>query len=270
MRLGAIVPFTEPDGSSLGPSGLADGARRLADAGFDSIWVFESVARGVMLPDPLVALAVAATVTAPEVVGRRVELGTGVLQVPLRHPVALGHRLLTTRLVCGDRLLVGVGAGSTHADFAAVDVPYRERFARFEAAVPVLRDLLAAGRTGDIDITPWPEALGGTPLLLGTWGAGVARAATDFDGWVASAAKRTDAEVADAMARYRAAGGTGRTVVTNVRAAGGAGLADRAEGEWLGPLGERLAGFAELGFDDAVVVLSPGAERLPDIRALLP
>jgi alkanesulfonate monooxygenase SsuD/methylene tetrahydromethanopterin reductase-like flavin-dependent oxidoreductase (luciferase family) len=266
VRLGAVLPFTEPDGSPLGRSGLADGARRLAGAGFDSIWVFEALGRGLMLPDPMVALAVAATVT------EGVELGTGVLQVPLGHPVALGHRLLTTRLVSGDRLVVGIGAGSTRNDFDAVGVPYEDRFRRFDAAVPVLRHLLATGRAdgpAGADLTPWPEALGGTPLLLGTWGAGVVRAARDFDGWVASAAKRSDADVAEAMARYRAAGGTGRTVVTNIRASAGPELDSRAEGGWLDALAARLGHYAQLGFDDAVVVLPPGDERLDEVRALV-
>jgi alkanesulfonate monooxygenase SsuD/methylene tetrahydromethanopterin reductase-like flavin-dependent oxidoreductase (luciferase family) len=46
-----------------------------------------------MLPDPLTALAIAATVT------RRIELGTSVLQVPLRNPADLAQRVLTTHLM---------------------------------------------------------------------------------------------------------------------------------------------------------------------------
>ncbi len=43
-----------------------------------------------LLPDLLTALAIAATIT------RRIELGASVLQVPLRNPMDLAHRVLTT------------------------------------------------------------------------------------------------------------------------------------------------------------------------------
>ena len=106
-------------------------------------------------------------------------------------------------------------------------------------------------------------------LLEDERGPWVVRAARDFDGWVASAAKRSDADVAEAMARYRAAGGTGRTVVTNIRASAGPELDSRAEGGWLDALAARLGHYAQLGFDDAVVVLPPGDERLDEVRALV-
>jgi alkanesulfonate monooxygenase SsuD/methylene tetrahydromethanopterin reductase-like flavin-dependent oxidoreductase (luciferase family) len=60
-------------------------------------------------------VSVAATAT------RRIEVGTCVLQVPLRRPVELAHRVLTAHLVCQGRLSLGVGAGST-GDFEAIGV----------------------------------------------------------------------------------------------------------------------------------------------------
>ncbi|TMA84288.1 MAG: LLM class flavin-dependent oxidoreductase, partial [Deltaproteobacteria bacterium] len=84
-----------------------------------------------MLADPLTALAVAATVT------RRIELGTGVLQVPLRNPVELAQRVLTTHLVSGKRLRLGVGAGSTAADFAALGLDFTARFSRLSASLGI-------------------------------------------------------------------------------------------------------------------------------------
>ena len=81
MRLGIALPTEDVvetparDGRRiLGPDSLAEGARRIEAAGFDSAWVFDSIGRGFLLPDPLIALSIAATVT------RRLELGTGVLR----------------------------------------------------------------------------------------------------------------------------------------------------------------------------------------------
>jgi len=33
-----------------------------------------------------------------------------------------------------------------------------------------------------MDVAPWPDVRGGPPLVLGTWGQGVERAAAEFDG----------------------------------------------------------------------------------------
>jgi alkanesulfonate monooxygenase SsuD/methylene tetrahydromethanopterin reductase-like flavin-dependent oxidoreductase (luciferase family) len=71
MRLGVALPSTD-GGRPLGAETLAEAAQRIEAAGFDSAWVFDSIGRGRLQPDPLTALAVAGTVT------RRIELGTGV------------------------------------------------------------------------------------------------------------------------------------------------------------------------------------------------
>jgi alkanesulfonate monooxygenase SsuD/methylene tetrahydromethanopterin reductase-like flavin-dependent oxidoreductase (luciferase family) len=79
--------------------------------------------RGTLRRDTLRALAVAATVT------REIELGAGVLQVPLRNPVELA-----TNLASGGRLRFGVGAGSPAEDFAALGIP-----GGWKAPVPYIR-----------------------------------------------------------------------------------------------------------------------------------
>src|SRR5262245_17829680 len=135
MRLGMIMPRTSPDGGALTGEALIAGARMVERAGFDSLWCFDAIGRGFMLPDPLIALSVAATATT------RLDLGTCILQVPLRRPVELAHRILTASLVCGDRLLLGVGAGSTKADFDAIGLDYGKRMQDFADALDVMRRL---------------------------------------------------------------------------------------------------------------------------------
>src|SRR5437899_7756161 len=117
-RFGIALPAGGRHAPAPTPPTLADAARAIEAAGFESAWAFDSIGRGFLLADPLTALAVAATVT------RRIELGTGVLQVPLRNPVELAQRVLTTHPVSGKRLRLGGRAGSTAAGFAArgVDV----------------------------------------------------------------------------------------------------------------------------------------------------
>jgi len=205
------------------------------------------------VPDPFVALAVAAGAT------EGVELGTATAQVPLHHPADLAHRVLSLAAACGDRLVLGVSPGSTDLDSAAFDRDHAARFRVFDENLARLRVLLAAGGDERVRLAPAAEA-GAPPLLLGSWGAKVERAAREFDGWLASAHRRTPDEIVAAHERFRAAGGERAVVV---------GVPVRGEGD-LGPTGEALHRYAEAGFDDAVVVIGPGGPEPERVRALFP
>jgi hypothetical protein len=209
VRIGAYLAHLGPDA----PYPVVDRARRLVEAGYESLWIPQIIGREGFVPDPFVALA-AAAVAVPGV-----ELGTATLQVPLHHPAELLHKVRSMQLVCGDRLVLGVSPGSTAADHALLDKDFAARFRTLDAALARLREL-------------------GLPLLLGSWGRNVEKAAQRYDGWIASAYRTPPAEIVAALGRFRAAGG-GRAVVTAVRPA-------------------ELAFYAEAGFDDAIVHLAPG------------
>src|SRR5256886_13959973 len=185
MRLGLALPTTTSDGRPLTGAALIAGARAIERAGFDSVWCFDSIGRGSMIPDPLIAVSVAATVT------ERLTLGTGILQVPLRRPVELAHRILTAHLICGGRLLLGVGAGSTKAGFDAGGVDFATRMQQMEEALARMRRLWQGEKVGPAQLNPWPAALGGPKLLIGSWAGSrwIPRAAKDFDGWIGSGAR---------------------------------------------------------------------------------
>jgi alkanesulfonate monooxygenase SsuD/methylene tetrahydromethanopterin reductase-like flavin-dependent oxidoreductase (luciferase family) len=271
MRLGVIMPRSNPDGGPLTGDTLAGGARLIERSGFDSLWCFDAIGRGMMLPDPLIALSVAASVTS------RVEVGTCILQVPLRRPVELAHRILTASLVCGPRLLLGVGAGSTKTDFDAVGVDFATRMQDFADSLATMRRLWSGEQVGAANLTPWPAVLGGPKLLIGSWSGKqwIPRAAKDFDGWIASAAKTSFAALADGIVRYRAAGGV-RAIVTNIAidlAAPTTPLPDDAPFHLRcapADAAGRLRRLADLGFDDAIVVQrAHGEADLAALRALV-
>jgi len=255
------------------PTSLANGARAIEAAGFESAWAFDSIGRGFLLADPLTALAVAATVTT------RIELGTGILQVPLRNPVELAQRVLTTHLVSGKRLLLGVGAGSTAADFAALGLDFTARFRRLNESLGVMRRLWAGQSVDGCSLGPvWPAALGGPPILIGSWAASrwIERAAKEFDGWVGSGARSSWRALREGMPRFRDFGGK-RAIVTNV-------VVD-LDSPTPSPDGpddpcdlkcprnvarERLHRLRDLGFDDVVLVpRRHDAEHLQELRALV-
>lgn len=209
MRLGMILPWNEPDGSELRGSSIAEGAARLEDVGFDSVWVFDAVARGFIVPDPLTAVAVAASAT------RRIEVGTCILQLVIRNPVDLAHRIMTTHLIAGDRLSLGVGAGSTEDDFRAFGADFATRLKVFPERLEAIRALLRGERVGDADLTPWAATMGGPRILIGSWGnrTWIERTTNEFDGWISSAAKGGKLE--EGVTAFRELGGE-RAIVTNV------------------------------------------------------
>ena len=123
--------------------------------------------------------------------------------------------------------------------------------------MPRLRRLLAEGHDEAVDLAP-PGTV--PPLLLGSWGANVERAAREFDGWLASGYRRTsDEEIVEAHERFRAAGGRR----ASLRDPGGGRRRPR-------PVREVLARYAEAGFDDAVVLIGPDGPAPERVRALHP
>lgn len=235
MRLGATLAHL----SQAPPYAVAEWARTLVGEGFESLWTPEIIGRGALVPDPFVTLAVAATAT------DGVELGTATVQAPLHHPADLAHRIRSLVAVCGDRLRIGLSPGSTRADHDTFGQDFAARFRTFDEHVARLRVLLGEDAP---------------PLLLGSWGAKVERAAREFDGWLASGYRRTPEEIIAAHERYRAAGGR-RAIVCAIRLTG--------EHD-LGPTGELLHRYAEAGFDDAVVLIEPGGPEPGKVRTLLP
>jgi alkanesulfonate monooxygenase SsuD/methylene tetrahydromethanopterin reductase-like flavin-dependent oxidoreductase (luciferase family) len=250
VRLGALLG---PVPDAADPRALAEQVRAYAGEGYSSIWAAQTIGRGFMMMDPFVALAVAATVA------DRVEIGTAIVQAPLYPPMDLAHRVFSLQQICGPRLILGVGAGSTEPDFAAFGRPHASRFRDFTRSIETLRGIFETGGDGQSDLTPWPAVRGGPPLFLGSWGNGVERAARDFDGWIASAHYRTGDKVYAAATHDRRHGG-GRAVVSTIQVAAGADL---------GVLKEKLTRFVEAGFDDAVVMILPGGPAPAAVRALV-
>jgi len=204
-------------------------------------------------PDALLTLGIAAAAT------ERVELGTAILQVPLRHSVELAQRLLTLHALSGGRFAAGVGAGSTRADFEAVGVDYDKRFATLSEAVVSMQRLFNGESVGAANLQPWPDVKGGPPILIGSWHSGrwVRRAAEEFDGWIASGLTSYNA-INEGIQRYRDAGGQRAvlgTIAVDLRATTRK-LADdepfhlRCD---LDEAGARLERIAALGYDDALL-----------------
>jgi len=112
-------------------------------------------------------------------------LATTIALPVIRGPMQLAKALAAIDVLSEGRLVVGVGPGSSARDYAAVDVPFDERWRRFDAALPLLRSLLDG--SSDPDLEPRPP--GQPPIWVASWGSapGIRRAARHGDGWLASA-----------------------------------------------------------------------------------
>jgi probable F420-dependent oxidoreductase len=151
------------------------------------------VAPDTRLVDPLIALTAAAAATS------RLQLGTAIYLLALRHPLVTARAAATMQELSGGRLLLGVGTGWLVEEFDALGVPFDGRVARFDECVEVLRRALEGGpfehngqlfATGNIQVAPQavevPIVFGGNTELA------LRRAARTADGWFASGTPQFD------------------------------------------------------------------------------
>src|SRR6201994_2883708 len=114
MKISTMIrpdPGAEPHDRLL--SRMVEYARRIEAGGFPGIGVGDSLGRGRPTLDPLMELTVFASVTT------RVELGISVLQLPLRNPIELAHRVQSLQALSAHRLRLGVGGGPAPRVFSA-------------------------------------------------------------------------------------------------------------------------------------------------------
>ncbi|HEX6361215.1 LLM class flavin-dependent oxidoreductase [Actinophytocola sp.] len=159
----------------------------LADElGLDTVWLSEHhLTPDGMTPAPLVLAAAIAVRT------NRIRIGTSVLVLPLHQPLRLAEEAATVDLLSGGRLVLGVGQGYAHQEFAAFGVPRRHRARLLDEGVALLREALTTGRAGTVPVTPSP--LRPVPLYVGgVTEAGLRRAARLGDGVIVYCATPAD------------------------------------------------------------------------------
>jgi len=248
----------------------AEGFRRAEEAGFDGLWFFDSLGRATFRPDPVSSMSAAAAVTS------KVELGTCVLQVPLRNPVELAHRILAAHFISDGRVRLGVGSGSTEGDFKALGLDFKARFKQLAAALPVMQALWRGEIVDGVDLKPPASVKGGPPVMIGSWAGSrwIPIAAKQYDGWISSAHFTNIATFKEGYKRFKGEGG-GRTVASNIPVDLTAESKPLADDDHLdlrcGPeeAKVRLAMLAEIGFDDAIVTVTDfSEEHLKAVRAL--
>lgn len=142
---------------------LAADARQAEEAGLHSVWIPQ-------IPDDFDALTAAAVVGAAT---SRLEIGTAVVPVQTRHPVALAQQALSTQAVCGGRLTLGLGVSHHWIIQEMLGLPYDRPVARLGACLDILEQAFGGPTTvrveneffrvdQPLDITD----VGPTPILI--------------------------------------------------------------------------------------------------------
>lgn len=174
-RVGFLLDFRNPPAWRREPSLFARQQlelARLADAaGIDSLWVTEHhFAEDGYCPAPLVALGSLAAAT------ERVQLGTWVLLLGLRHPVQVAEEACLVDNLSGGRVVLGAGAGYRAAEFAGLGVDRRLLGGLMDEKLEVLLRALRQpgpfdfhGRHLDLSgVAVSPRPLGPLPVLVGS------------------------------------------------------------------------------------------------------
>ncbi|HVO94212.1 MAG TPA: LLM class flavin-dependent oxidoreductase [Terriglobales bacterium] len=161
--------------------------QRAEQAGFDSVWLGEHHNNPILHPAPLIGLAALASCTS------RIGLGTGVLLLPLYHPMMVAEEGAMVDRVSGGRLILGIGAGYAPEEFAAFGIPLNERGSRLEEGATLLLRLWTEERVthhgrhyqaADATVTPRPVQRPRPPIWFGAWAQpALQRAARLGDAW---------------------------------------------------------------------------------------
>jgi F420-dependent oxidoreductase-like protein len=150
-------------------------ARWAEEAGLATVWIPQ-------IPDEFDALTAAALVGAETT---RIEIGTAVVPVQPRHPIALAQQALSVQAVCEGRLTLGLGVSHHWIIDEMLGLPYERPVLTMRAYLDVLDQATRGPGTVDVenelfrvhnpldvtDVAPTPvliAALG--PLMLGLAG----------------------------------------------------------------------------------------------------
>lgn len=163
-------------------------ARIAEEYGYDTVTIGHHHFMPGNLSDPLTFLAAVAARTST------VRVGTGIFQLPIHNPVRVAEQVATIDQMSGGRVSLGVGMGWWPLEYEVHGSVFRERGARMEEALEILRLVWTSENTSydgrfwsfpELTVHPRPRQRPNPPL----WVAGVAPAAVDRaarlgDAWI--------------------------------------------------------------------------------------
>jgi probable F420-dependent oxidoreductase len=188
-------------GTCADPENSVAVAQHAEAAGFESVWTGEHVVLPTDPPEwftmpatlPFLDAIVAMTLLAANTT--KVKIGSGILELPLHHPLLLAKQFASIDRISDGRLIVGVGVGYLEPEFKAMGVEMSDRAERMDEFIGAMRALWSMdapefhGRHIDfegVDAHPRPTNPSGPPVIIGGLsGLARRRAIRTGQGWFA-------------------------------------------------------------------------------------
>lgn len=209
MEYGVALPHFGPQARDARAVERIRNVARAADhLGYDIVWASEHMIfpRTVKTPYPYgtsfpydvddPVLDPVSTLTWVAGMTKHVRLGTAVLVLPYHHPIALAKSLASLDVLSSGRLLLGVAGGWLREEFELLGIPFRERGARTDEAIDLLRHLWTAETVAfdgrfhqlrDAAFFPKPIQKPHPPVWIGGDSEAVLRRVAERgDGWIAA------------------------------------------------------------------------------------
>jgi probable F420-dependent oxidoreductase len=174
------------------PKALIEYGEKVEALGYDSLWVWDHILLGVEPNFPIMDSLTTLTTIAART--KRIKLGTGILVLPLRNPVALAKQLATMDQFSSGRLIMGMASGWYKREFDALGIPFEKRGKLMDENLEILNRLWTedkvdgkymAHNISAAVMYPKPFQKPRMPLLIGGYVDRVlARAGVAGDGWL--------------------------------------------------------------------------------------
>ncbi len=175
MRFGLRLPSFALGDDIVSLAEMGAYLRHAEDLGFESAMLIDHLlvtppAYRTTWLEPISLLAALSGVT------RTIKLGTLVLVLPFRDPVAFAKEWATLDVLSGGRSVLGVGVGWHEGEFAALRIPFRERGRRMNEMLEAITALWAGDhvsyegqfyRFSDLTIDPKPVQRPHPPIWIG-------------------------------------------------------------------------------------------------------
>jgi probable F420-dependent oxidoreductase len=241
MRIGVSLPVRELR-DDLGA--IRDFASRAEELGFTHLRIPEQIVRKQSghLHEPLTLLAYLAACT------RQIELVPSVLVLPARQTALVAKQAAEIDILCGGRLRLGIGVGSSRREYEALGQHFETRGQRCSEQMRLLKRLWTEeevsfdgefDQLSEVGIDPLPIQ---RPIPMWIGGASVPsdsvlrRIGEHADGWFALCSPEQLPELRRKIDDYaRSAGRKPEEIGTE----SGLAVASRSEKEWLGILQTR-------------------------------
>jgi alkanesulfonate monooxygenase SsuD/methylene tetrahydromethanopterin reductase-like flavin-dependent oxidoreductase (luciferase family) len=192
---------------------LVEYVQHVRDLGFDSVFGIHHYLSSLATPQPLPLLSRLIEHTGT------MQIGTGILILPLGHPVHWAEEIATIDQMSGGRFVLGIGSGYREDEFAAFGLERRTRVSRMNEALEVMQRLWSGeavkydGRHFRLDgvrCSVLPVQRPHPPVWVGANGPiGIARIARQGLPWLAPSNVRRNwalGNLADYREQRRAAG----------------------------------------------------------------